>query len=213
MPLFIYFIGVAFLASLTTAFRRDTSMYLRWFTPFLLITCIVEIVAAYMQAHTIPNLPLYNLFSILVFSFYFYVLYQVILSRKAKRIVFHISWIYVSLTLINIFFIQRITVFHSMSFSLGCLLIAAICVYYFLELFQMPRSVNLIRQPAFWICSGLLFFYSCSFPVIAFANFLVQLPPVILRSLGFVVYLLNVFLYSSFTIAFLCQLRIRKSTS
>ncbi len=67
---------------------------------------------------------LYNIFTMLEFVFYFFVLYQIIQNKKAKRIIFHISWIYVLLFLINITFIQKITGFHTMTYSLGCLLIA-----------------------------------------------------------------------------------------
>jgi hypothetical protein len=58
-----------------------------------------------------------------------------------------------------------------------------------------------------------LFYYSCSFPIFGLANFVKNAPPIILKNLGVIIVLLNVFLYSSFTIAFLCRLRTRKSTS
>jgi hypothetical protein len=99
-----------------------------------------------------------------------------------------------------------------MTYALGCLLIAVICIYYFFELFQMSHSINLIRQPAFWICSGLLFFYCCSFPLYGLLNFLKKVPDFIRESIGVIILLLNVFLYSSFTIAFLCRIRGRNST-
>lgn len=211
--LYFYFIGLSFLASLSMAFRRDAPPYLRFFSLFLLATGIVELTASYLFVHRRNNIVMYNLFSVVEFLFYFFVLYQAIHNRKAKRIVFHISWIYLLLCSINMAFVQKIIAFHSMTYALGCLLIAAVSIYYFLELFQLEHSVNLAREPAFWICSGLLFYYACSFPIIAFSNFLNNLPGVILRNLATIVNLLNVFLYSAFTVAFLCTIRVRKSTS
>ncbi len=58
--------------------------------------------------------------------------------------------------LLNIYFVQ-VNVFPPTTYSLGCLLIVGICIYYFYELFHLPSSVNLLREPAFWICTGLLF--------------------------------------------------------
>jgi hypothetical protein len=214
LPLYDFIIGVAFLTGLFTLFRSATPFHLRAFVIFLFITFIIEIIGFYIQLRLHRNnTAIYNLFTVFEFSFYFYLLHEEVLNKKAKRIIFYIGWAYALLALINIFFIQGIKIFHTMTYSLGCFLIAAVCIYFFLELFQRPRSVNLTAQPAFWICSGLLFFYSCSFPLFAFANFVTKLPPIILKSLGYVLNLLNVLLYSSFTIAFLCRLKVRKSTS
>jgi hypothetical protein len=78
-------------------------------------------------------------------------------------------------------------------------------------LFQSRYSVSLLRQPPFWICSGLLFYYTCSFPLQSLQNFIHALPNVILQNLLIIFILLNCFLYLSFTIAYLCRLKIRKS--
>ncbi|WP_431213185.1 hypothetical protein ACQ86N_47525 [Puia sp. P3] len=103
--------------------------------------------------------------------------------------------------------------FHTMSYCLGCLLIVCACIYYFWELFQQKSSVDLIHQPAFWVCSGLLFFYSCTFPLYGLTKLMESLPKVILVNLFNIFILLNIFLYLSFTIAFLCRLKTRKSMS
>ncbi|HZE85428.1 MAG TPA: hypothetical protein VE035_14030, partial [Puia sp.] len=142
---------------------------------------------------------------------YFFALYRIIHNPTARKFILYVLCIYPCIALINIFFIQKIDVFHSITYSLGCLLIVAICIYYFFELFRLPHSVNLLRQPPFWICSGLLFFFTCIFPVYGFNNLLGGFARVIIKNLVFLVALLNVFLYSSFTIAFLCRLRTRKS--
>jgi hypothetical protein len=212
-PLYFYFICLGFLVSLTIAFRRENVLYLRLFSPFLMTTAIVEVLGFYLLVRRENNTILYNLFSIVEFLFYFFVLNRIIHNRTAKRIIFQISWIYALLSVANIIFVQKITVFNTMTYSLGCLLIAAVCIYYFLELFQLPHAVNLARQPAFWICSGLLFYYACSFPLFGFANFIRSWPYVIVKNLATLIDILNIFLYSSFTVAFLCRVKTRKSMS
>ena len=103
---------------------------------------------------------------------------EIIHNRKMGRIILLVTWIYVFLVIVNFFFIQKATSFNSMTYALGCLLITAVSIYYFYELFQMPHSVNLVRQPAFWICCGLLFFYCCSFPIYGLLNYLKKPPHV-----------------------------------
>jgi hypothetical protein len=209
----IILIVITFLSSLAVFLQGRTDIYLRLFPFFLLLTGIVISITYYFYAHHENNMILYNFFTSFEFCFYFFILHRIINKSRAKKVIFYILCIYPLLALINIFFIQGTRSFHSMTYALGCLLVVSICVYYFLELFQLERFVNLARQPAFWICSGLLFFYACSFPIFGLANFISALPYVIIKNLSTIIDLLNIFLYSSFTIAFLCRLRTRKSMS
>jgi hypothetical protein len=119
--------------------------------------------------------------------------------------------LYPVLFLMNFLLVQHSSEFQSMTYALGCLLIVICCIYYFWELFQQKASVQLTRQPAFWICSGLLFYYACTFPLLGLINFVGSFPKIIIQNLFQILNILNVFLYLSFTIAFLCRLKIRKS--
>lgn len=206
-------IFISFLAGLTVYFQKNNRLYLRLLPLFLLLTLIVESTASYLNLQKRPPITLYNFFAPFEFLFYMYILREIIQNKKAKNVIFHAIWIYLVLVILNFLFIQKIAFFKSFTYATGCLLIVAICVYYFYELFQLAHSVNLVRQPAFWICSGLLFYYCCSFPIFGLTNFVQKAPRIILKNIGVVIFLLNIFLYSSFTIAFLCRLRTRKSMS
>jgi len=210
---YVFCILIGFLASLSLYFQRKGDAYLKLFPPFLLITLLVECASMFGMVKGKAIFAMYNFFSILEFSFYFFLLREIIKSVLIKRIVRFIIWLYALLALGNLIFIQKIYGFPSLTYAFGCLLIVAICIYYFFELFQLSHSVTLVRQPAFWICSGLLFFYCCSFPIFAPMNLTKALPPFIFRNFGAIINLLNVLLYSSFTIAFLCRLRTRNSMS
>ena len=147
------------------------------------------------------------------FCFYFYIIRETLYNKKIKNIVRIIPFLFVLFAAFNIIFIQKITVFNTITYAFGALIIVATCVYFFFELFQLSYPVNIARLPAFWICAGLLFFYACTFPVFGLANFMQSAPWVIIRNLKTIVNLLNIFLYSSFIIAFLCGIRVRNSTS
>ncbi|HEY4060291.1 MAG TPA: hypothetical protein VGM30_00245 [Puia sp.] len=204
---------ISFAASLTVYFQPKGDAYLKLFTPFLLVTLLVESASNLGLVRGKDNSTMYNFFSVLEFSFYFFILGEIVKGGFAKKCVRAIIWIYGAVSLGNIIFIQKLSGFPSLTYALGCLLIVAICIYYFFELFQISQSVPLVRQPAFWICSGLLFFYCCSFPIFGPMNFIAVLPPVIRQNLVAIIDIMNVLLYSSFTIAFLCRLRTRKSMS
>ena len=198
------FAGIAFLTALTIFRTKDSPKYLRAFAFFLLINFITDTIGAITADLTVNNITFVNLVTVFDFAFYIYFLRELIRSKKIKRFLFYTLLIYPPVCLVNILVVQAVT-FHSMTYGLGCLLIIISCVYYFWEMFQNAYSVNLARQPSFWICSGLLFYYTCTFPVYGAVNLLLALPKVILRNLLFILVLLNILEYLSFTIAFLCR--------
>ncbi len=121
-------------------------------------------------------------------------------------------FIYALAAVLNIVYIQKMQTFHTYTYVIGCLIIVIFCIYYFFELFRLPKSVKLKNNPSFWICSGLLFFYCCGFPLFGLINSWGNISPLILRNFDAIVTILNIFLYSLFTIAFLCRIKVRKYT-
>lgn len=210
LPVFVYFVLLSFLASLLV-FKDKEHPYLKFFPPFLLATIITEIIAYVMSLYDRNNILLYNFFTTAEFCFYLFFISILINNESVKKIIRIACVLYLIPALINIFFFQGPKVFHTVTYSFGCLLVIISCFYYFLELFRLPKSVKLSRNPAFWICSGLLFFYCCGFPLYAFVNFWLRYKWM-LHSFQSIISILNIFLYSLFTIAFLCN-KIPKSTS
>lgn len=200
---------ICFLASLALFFQATVPRYLKTFPFFLFLTIIIEIAGILLTKKKVDSIPMYNVFTTFEFIFYLYILRSIIYNIKVKKIILWLMAMYPVLVFINRMFFQKNT-FHTNTYSLGCLLIVGACIYYFYEIFQTTHSVNLVKEPAFWICSGLLFFYTCSFPLFGLWNHLHGLPRIILRNLAAVMQFLNVLLYSLFSIAFLCRIRIQK---
>ena len=210
---YVFCIFIGFLASLSIYFQGKGDSYLKPFSLFLLITLLVECASMFGMVKGKAIFAMYNFFSVVEFSFYLFILREIIKNGRMKKIIGIVIWLYDLLALVNIIFIQKLYGFPSLTYAIGCLLIVGVCIYYFFELFQFPQSVALVRQPAFWICSGLMFFYCCSFPIFGPINILKALPVVFSKNFAVVINVLNVLLYSSFTIAFLCRLRTRNSMS
>jgi len=205
IPVYLYFIVISFMVSLLVySPKRSSHSYLKLFPPFLLLTFGAELYGSYLSSKGKNNVPLYNFFSIIEFLFYFIILGRIISSDKIKRILRIIIVPFIILTVVNIVFVQGMKSFHTVTYAIGCLIIVSFCIYYFLELFKLRKSINLSKNPAFWICSGLLFFYCCGFPLYGLMNYWGTIKWVI-QSFDGIVTILNIFLYSLFTIAFLCS--------
>jgi hypothetical protein len=105
----------------------------------------------------------------------------------------------------------EVKAFPSISYSLGCLLTVGFCIYYFYELFHLPVYGNLLREPAFWICTGLMFFYICSFPLFGLYKLLYAVSSIIMDNIATILIVMNALLYTLFTTAFLCGIKMKKS--
>jgi hypothetical protein len=200
---------ICFLASLTLYFQEPIPKYLKTFPFFLLITTVVEITSLLFMQHSHNLTLLFIIFTSFEFVYYLFIVSFSIANVKVRKVILWISAIYPVLVLLNRLFYQ-VKTFHTVTYSIGCLLVVAACIYYFFELFQNPRSVDLKKEPSFWICSALLFFYCCTFPLIGLYNQLHGLTDIILQNLNAILQLLNVLLYSLFSIACLCRIGFRK---
>ncbi len=211
IPYQYYFIALSMIVGFIALIQKRIPHRLWLFPYFLVLTLVVEILGWQLSEKGKHNADLYNFFSLSAFTYYMYLIMEVVYSKKAKRIILYVMSIYVVISLINILFIQKIHSFHTMTYSLGCFLIVVIAIYYFYELLQVPRSINLKREPSFWIVAGLLFFYICTLPILGVLNYLFSFPGVIGRSLEDIIAILNALLYSLFTIGFLCRINFRRS--
>lgn len=212
LPSYVYFIVLSFLASLIIYSRRTRIYaYFKLFPPFLLLTLAVESYGSYLSFKGQDNVIIYNFFSIFEFCFYFFFIRSIIKSEKVKKILLITALLYALLACINIVFVLKIKSFHITSYVIGCLLITIACVYYFFELLRFPRVSKLHYNPTFWICTGILFFYCCSFPLYGLLNYWNGISKLVLNNFMQIASVINIFLYSLFTIGFLC-IRTRKYT-
>jgi hypothetical protein len=200
---------ICFLASITLFFQASIPLFLKSFPFFMLITLVIEVISKLLMQKRVDVNLLFCVFTAFEFEYYLLIINFCIHNKRIKKVMLWLITIYPLLVLINLLFIQRGT-FNTNTYSIGCLLVVAASIYYFFEIFQSTHSINLVKEPAFWICSGLLFFYTCTFPLIGLWNHLHGLPHIILTNLGTILTLLNILLYSLFSIAFLCRMRFRK---
>jgi hypothetical protein len=210
LPLYIIFIFVSAIAGIALV-KRAPARYLQIFPFFLLSSGIVEWIGWFRGDRGDNNTEIYNFLSAYEFTFYLYMLRLIIVNRTVKKILLPVIYIYPLACLVNIFFIQGIDAFHSITYCTGCLLIVLVCIFYFFELFQLQHSINLVREPSFWICSSLLFFCTVSFPLLGMTNYIYTVSPIIIDNFSIILKVMNVLLYALFAIAFLCQIRIRRT--
>ena len=213
VPLEYYFIALSVIAGIITMRRRRIPRYLKLFPYFLLVALINEIISWQLSERGVHNVAFYNFFSVSAFIYYMYMLSEMVFSKLVKKLILYVAAAYTIAALYNIFFGQGMDEFHTITYSIGCFMIVAVSIYYFLEIFQRPRFVDLKKEPTFWIASGLLFFYACTPAIFGLTNYIGSIPDTHPEELFPLITILNVSLYSLFTIAFLCRVNFKRFMS
>jgi hypothetical protein len=180
---------------------------------------IVDKIIEYTTDLSIHNNILLNIWGPLEFSFYFFVIGQVIVSKKVKRRIFYITMTFLIFAYINLFFFQRNDLFNPINFTIGTVIAVIFCIYYFFELFQKTEAQSLVRLPGFWIVSAILFNVVLIFPIFALISFMDQLSKtnqrtslIILNNIVAIFNIISVLTYTLYSIGFLCRIRTSKST-
>lgn len=209
---YIGFIALSFVAGLTVYFQNSPPLYLKVFPVFLFLTLCLESYGLYINLQGQRNVTIYNFYNLLATGFYLYVLREIISNKAIKQAIVWAFILYVGFAFWNAIFWQRLSNFNNVTFALGALILVAFSIYYFIEIFQKQESVSLLTEPSFWICSGLIFFNTCALPYFGLIHKIESLPDVMIARITIAEIILNIFLYSTFAVSFLCRLQIRKYT-
>jgi hypothetical protein len=110
---------------------------------------------------------LFTLFELLIFSDFFI---RLIVSRQFKvfikflTVLFVLGYLLVTIKHPPIFFAGSPHRTINTFYTLQAVLLIVFCIMYFIELFKKPPVLILLREPSFWITTGLFFFMSCTLP-------------------------------------------------
>jgi hypothetical protein len=212
MDYYILAIFVSFLASLIglALVKENRVPILFFFSFFLFLTIAVEYAGSAMSAHNTNTIPLYNFFTMFEFGFYLFFFRALFSGQFIKKIILVIIIFYLVITPVNIFFIQGLYTFHSYTYVLGSTLVVVFSIRYFYFLFRYPDASSLTKNTFFWISTGLMFYYICAIPQYGLENFITKKIGYYNKVLFFIGDLLNILLYTLFSIGFLCKINFRK---
>ncbi|MEO5637613.1 MAG: hypothetical protein ABIR15_10845 [Chitinophagaceae bacterium] len=212
MDFYLIAILISFIASLTglALVKEFRTPVLLCFSFFLLISFSVEYIGNDMSMRNKHTASLYNYFTLFEFIFYLFFFRALFTNPRIKKIILFSSIFYFIITLLNILFLQGRTTFHTYTYVLGCTLIVLFSIMYFYSLLKFPEKGTLTKNPFFWIVSGLMFYYTCTFSLYGLNNFIAETMQQYSKNLFLISDTLNLLLYTSFSIGFLCKINIPK---
>jgi len=135
--------------------------FLVLFVPYLLITLLVELGAAYIyHTYSMPTGWMYNFLNLLSHGFYAFLFYQFSIVFKHKRIIIILTGIYLTGSL-TYYLSTSFYVFSNYVIAAGGILQVILSCLHFYEYLQNDDYVKERHYSSgLWIASGLLMFYS-----------------------------------------------------
>jgi hypothetical protein len=203
-----------FLVSISVYFRKPIPKYLKFFPIYFFLQLITDLILDYTSDHGIHNNILTNPSAIAEFTFYYFVLRELIINVKVKKVILYTMVIYALFALINIFLIQGYEKYNAINFTMGVVITVVFCIYYFFELFQKTETPSLIGLPGFWIVCAILINNVLTFPIFALLSFMNELTKsnqktsqVIFDNITTIFNIISIITYILYSIGFLCRIR------
>lgn len=158
LPLPLWFESLTLIISIFSYNKIKDKPY-KWFIPFLVFMVIIELMGWYMKnVAVVSNSWLYNISIPVEYIFYSFLFYKSYQSRLFKKIAGILFYAIPVGSLFNIVFIQGFFAFNTNILLVGCCVMIFLCCLFFADLFKRENEFVLLREPMFWITTGLLFF-------------------------------------------------------
>jgi len=199
------------LVTATSFNQRPSPVYMKLFPVYFLFVLVVELTAENLARQHKHNTGLINVWDIIEFCFYYYVLREMTENLKIRRILLSGLIFYPLISLVVLYF-QKQDGFSSINYSTGSLVTVIFCIYYYVDLFQRQETGSLASLPSFWIATSIFFNIICTFPMFTLISFMRNTPVLIAKNLSAILFMITLFSAILLSIGFLCRIRIRRST-
>lgn len=209
--------GVAAVSGLFYYKRNPTDKAVGFFSYFLLLTFFVETLALIPaviyfneQLHFLKNTFLYGNFWLynpyLIINFCIYILYFKwnVSNDKIRDIINKGLILYVIICIANLIFSDIFFKSHSaVTYMLGSFFLLGVIFYYYFEILLSSKILNIKREISFYISFPALLHFLTTAPIFIYYKYYTTASPEFVELSSSVIIGLNIFMYSSYGLAFL----------
>lgn len=188
-------------------------VYFLWFTFILEVIAIYSPIAYFTDCEYFGfvydtvferNIWLYNIYSLISFSFFVYYIMSLLKSKAQKKTITLILYIYLIIGVLNLIlsdvFFKEDSVFTAIA---GTLLLLLVNVLFYFDLLKSNQILNLKKQLPIYISVGVLVFYLCVTPIDLFSQYFKRVNELFVNVKAIIYIIANILMYTTFTIGFL----------
>jgi hypothetical protein len=205
---YILLMVVAFILSLFTWQRVDKKVI--YIVIVLLAGLVAEFIVLYLKKQQIPHAIVYHIYIPVEYT----LLTLFFRTKTAKKkihpfLLFSIPLYIITSIILSVFFF-RLSGYPSINFNIEGFLIIIWSVW-LLNSFDEFEETSIFMKPALWLCMGLIFFFAGGFIFNGYYNHLKNTNEPLAKILNeYINNGLNIFLYITMSISFICSLKTAK---
>jgi len=152
--------------------RKNAGRPLKIIWYYLLLDCVVNVLAVVLANQKINNLPVLHVFTILEFVLMSYFYLSVLKQETAGRMIKYLLVIFPVFCIVNFLFFQSIYQFNTYARPVEALIIMGCSLAYFAQSNDAETRWSL--NPVNWINIGILLYFSGALFIFSFSNLTVQ---------------------------------------
>ncbi|MFC5048776.1 hypothetical protein [Aquimarina hainanensis] len=185
-------------------FYKYKNSILKFFSFLLWYTFLNELLGIFIADFISRfNALIYNIYHIINFLFLFIIYKKTIKNIKLKQYIKYFLLIYLIAFFINGFYENYLIEFQTIPHIIGASLMLITIGFYFVELLNSEKVLNINRYLLFWISVGLLIFFVGNIPFRVVRNYYADLPGISILFLINIV--LTIIMNICFIIGFICS--------
>jgi hypothetical protein len=204
---YLYFIAIAVVVGLFSL-KNGLTLPLKLFLAFLCYTLFNELIMFFIKG---SNHWLYNIYHYIRFPLLSTIYLLLLITPALRKVIFGFL---ISLPLwfiLSYYQVGGVYNMHTPTVLAGSMAVVFMSTGYLYELLRYPDEDSLFRKPFFWISTGLLFYFLGILPYMGSINYLVKKHLDLAMRLYYIIYILNVVMYTLFVVAFISTWSRRKS--
>ncbi len=202
-----------FLASLLLLDQKTTNW--RLFQVFLILTIAVETTGWYMNyiIRRPTNVLPFNVLMFIRIVFFIWLFTQAQEMQKTKTKLQFLILLFIIIGLANLFSLQKFWDYNSYTQLLGDILVVGISTYFLFSVLKAPEYKNLFGYEYFWLANGLIVSSMGSMLLYYFGDSLyAYYKETKIPVYNYINSVLNVVLYGSLIIGFICRRKTTRSS-
>ena len=170
----IYFEIAALITSIVFWYKLRYTK-LSWLLLFLIFIVAIELTGRYLRTELRqPNAWLYNISVPVEFLFYGFIFYLHYNRNSFIQLAKFFLILFAVFALCNILFIQGFQKFNTNILKVGSFSMIILACLYFTELLSRNERINLLREPMFWLTTGVFLFNTGEFLYSLFSDYLIK---------------------------------------
>jgi hypothetical protein len=205
---YITLLFIAFLLSVYT--WTQVGKKLMYISTLLLLALITEFIVIALKKQDIAYAFVYHIYIPLEYVLFALFFRAITPGKKIAPYILYSIPVYFTTSMILSVFFYHFKDIPSLNFNISGFLII-IWALWLLNSFDEFEETSIFMKPTLWLCMGLIVFYAGTFIFTGYYTYLKKTDKLLATTLnGYINNGLNIFLYFTMSISFICSLKIKK---